>query len=317
MLTAEFATVIAAGDKRKIYLSYLREASAKIPIYYQSTHPELTRIYWQSLDEPGRASQAWDWLNAKSLPPFDPDILREIAIYGNQTLSINPRDSSQSASASRVAEIAAAQNIDLRPDRPIIRQLLNGIDSGRDSATPLAEAAQLFADLKQDEYAFAIDLVLRQKLLLTKSVADHVGLITRIYCAPFDDVFVDIYRSAIEDVLKTRKLSNGAAAVILAWIYLTSFPAPMSRTAKSILDGLAARLTATRRNSEIAAVCYSARLLVGPTKNEDSRRPPPALTRCHSCVAGAWLRHPPTPWGAQPLTPRTHLSTPCSGHSLS
>jgi hypothetical protein len=271
LLTAEFATVIEAGEKRKTYVSYLRDASTKIPIYYQSTHPELTRIYWQSLDEAGRASQAWDWLNAKSLPPLGPDILREVAIYANQTLSIDPRDSSQLASASRVADVAAAQTVDLRPDRPAIRKLLNGIDRGRDSTELLAEAAQLFADLREDEYAFAIDLILRQRLLLTKSVEDHVGLVTRIYCARFDDAFADVYRSAIEDVLKTRKLGNGAAAVILAWIHLTSFPAPMSRTAKSVLDGLAAQL-ATRRNSEIAAVCQSARLLVGPRKNEDTIR---------------------------------------------
>lgn len=269
LLMAEFARMIASGDKQKVYLGYLREASVAVPKYYESAQPDLTKLYWQSLDEPQRAGQAWDWLNAKLPLSLDQNVLREVAIYGNRRLLIDPRDSSQSGPARCVAEIAVAQNIDLHPDRPAIRQLLGGIDSGRDSAALLVEAAPLIADLREDEYAFAIDLILRRMLVTTKSFAEHVGLVTRIYCAPFQNAFVDVYRPAIDGIFKARKQSNGMAAVILAWIHLTNFPTPMSRTAKSVLDGLAVQLAA-RRDGEIAAVYEAARRLVGPSKNPDA-----------------------------------------------
>jgi hypothetical protein len=269
LLTAEFAKMIASGDKQKVYRSYLREASVRIPQYCESVQSDLTRLYWLSLDEPQRTDQAWDWLNAKSSFPLDQNVLREVAIYGNRRVSIDPRDLSQSGPARRLAEIAAAQNIELRPDRPTIRQLLGGIDSGRDSAALLFKAAPLIAELQEDDYAFAISLVLRRMLLVTKSVAEHVGLITQIYRAPFEDAFVDVYGSVIEAVFKAGKQNGGMAEIILSWVHLANFPAPMPHTAISILDGLATQLSA-RRESEIAVVFQTARQLIGPNKNRDT-----------------------------------------------
>jgi hypothetical protein len=264
LLLAEFGRIVASGNKQKQYANYCKEAAALAPKYFESVKSDLAGLYWDSLDEPQQAEQAWDWFSKRPLPALDRTVMHQVVDRVNDRLSVDPREAAQAELARRLAETAAAHGIELRPNRPALRKLLGEMDRGADKAALLSRASPLIADLAESEYAVATEIVLRQMLPLTNGADEHIELVSRLHSAPFELEFVEIYASELSKVIKSSRQASGVATIVLAWIALSNFKHPASGR---ILEQLAVQLAARRQN-EIAEVFRNARSII--EKNEET-----------------------------------------------
>lgn len=208
-----------AEAKDEFYKNYNYKVLRKIPDFAKECQVDIDTIYFSSMDSSTKTKIAGEWIIKSKIDEVSPELIGEIIKYANFGISLDPSDSRVGQIAKVLSKKAKSLNIDLDPDRPLIRRVMRALEKAEEDLAdiPLEGIGYHLSKISGEEYGYFLKRILMPSFSTAKNAAAHKKLITALYLENRNKYFQHYYAAFINECLKEKSLYHLRLAV-KAWL---------------------------------------------------------------------------------------------------
>jgi hypothetical protein len=192
-----------SGQPRAAFEEYRRSVLDRLPALERRCGGQIRSSLLEAVPELERASLALSWLKSGEVDQFPDELATTCLALANRTLPLDPE--TRREDAREVAATAARLRIPLRPDRPLLRDVLTASEAPGTTLTELrlAEIRSSVAELGPEDYETFLSIFLGRALERAGTSSDHQRALLSCFVAVRSKVFERCYLRFFETQRKS------------------------------------------------------------------------------------------------------------------